>query len=167
MTYKEAQTEVSVLHRFRPVPPPPPFWHAVRMMSTMPAIDDVRKLSRALLEFHKMLIDAARDDYVRAHGIALSPSALLELLMGDSSFNWLQPLTQAIVAIDEAVANDEGEGIRAGVDKVSDLLAATADDPGSLAAHAAAYASESAAISMAEQRARTLLDVAKASLDTL
>src|SRR5450432_2950297 len=92
----------------------------------MSATDDVRKLSRALLEFHKMLIDAARDEYVREHGIALSPSALLELLMGDSSFSWLQPLTQAIVAIDEAVANRESESMRAGVEKPSDLRGRTA-----------------------------------------
>jgi hypothetical protein len=130
----------------------------------MSATDDVRKLSRSLLEFHKMLIDAARDEYVREHGIALSPSALLELLMGDSSFSWLQPLTQAIVAIDEAVANRESESMRAGVEKASDLLAATADDPTSLSAHALLYKEANAAISAAEQRVRALLDAAEASL---
>jgi hypothetical protein len=135
--------------------------------SAMSATDDVRKLSRALLEFHKMLIDAAHDEYVREHGIALSPSALLELLMGDSSFNWLQPLTQAIVAIDEAVANRENESMRAGVDKVSDLLATTADDPTSLSAHALLYQEASPAISAAEQKVRALLDAAQASLGSV
>ena len=133
----------------------------------MAATDDVRKLSRALLEFHKMLIDAERDEYVRAHGVALTPSALLELLIGDSSFNWLQPLTQAIVAIDEAVANHETEAIRAGVEKVSELLAATADDPTTLAAHTTLHSATSAAISTAEQRVRNLLRIAEASLGSL
>ena len=133
----------------------------------MSATDDVRKLSRALLEFHKMLIDAARDEYVRAHGIALSPAALLELIMGDSSFGWLQPMTQAIVAIDEGLANREPEAIRAGVEKAGDLLEASADDPTSIAAHAAAYAAESAAIGTAEEKVRVSLGAAKASLDQL
>jgi hypothetical protein len=133
----------------------------------MSSTDDVRKLSRALLEFHKMLIDAARDEYVREHGIALSPAALLELLMGDSSFNWLQPLTQAIVAIDEAVANREDESMKAGVDKVSDLLATTADDPTSLSARALLYEGASPAISAAEQKVRALLDAAQASVRSI
>jgi hypothetical protein len=130
----------------------------------MAATDDVRKFSRALLEFHKMLIDAARDEYVRSHGIALSPSALLELLMGDSSFAWLQPLTQAIVAIDEAVANKEDEGMQAGIEKAGDLLNAPLEDPSSVAAHAKIYAAVSKGIDESLEKVRSLLAAARASL---
>jgi hypothetical protein len=140
------------------------FWHAVRMMSGMTVTDDVRKLSRALLEYHKMLIDAARDEYVRAHGIALTPAALLELLMGDPSFRWLQPLTQAIVAIDEGVANKDEEAMRAGVEKAGELLTGTPGDPTSLSEQAKAYAEATAAIGAAGQKVRELLGVAEASL---
>ena len=54
--------------------------------------------------------------------------------------------------------------MKAGVDKVSDLLATTADDPTSLSAHALLYEEASPAISVSEQKVRALLDAAEASL---
>jgi hypothetical protein len=133
----------------------------------MSAIDDVRKFSRALLEFHKMLIDAARDEYVREHGIALSPAALLELLMGDSSFAWLQPMTQAIVAIDEAVAGREPEAIQAAVEKAAELIASSADDPDSVTAHATSYAAENASIGTAQAKVRAAMEAATFRIEKL
>lgn len=54
-----------------------------------------------LLDLHKTLLDAVRVDYEREHGRVESAGALLQLVVSDPAFDWLRPLSQLIVAIDE------------------------------------------------------------------
>ena len=55
----------------------------------------------ALLALHKTLLDHVRIEYEREHGRVENAGALLQLVVGDPAFEWLRPLSQLIVAIDE------------------------------------------------------------------
>lgn len=55
----------------------------------------------SLLALHKTLLDTVRIEYEREHGRVENAGALLQLVVGDPAFDWLRPLSQLIVAIDE------------------------------------------------------------------
>lgn len=59
-----------------------------------------QKLARALRELHRTLIEAARRDYDRDHGVSLDPGELLQRLTTDSAFGWLRGLSELMVDID-------------------------------------------------------------------
>ncbi|MBC8096315.1 MAG: hypothetical protein H7Y43_10920 [Akkermansiaceae bacterium] len=56
-----------------------------------------------LLALHKALVDSERVSYETTMGIIQSPNHFLQLLTKDPWFAWLQPLSQLIVAMDEAL----------------------------------------------------------------
>jgi hypothetical protein len=70
------------------------------------AVARVRALRLSLLALHKTLIDAERRRYERAHGRIESPHAALRLLLDHPSFQWLHPLAELIVQMDEHLAED-------------------------------------------------------------
>jgi hypothetical protein len=57
----------------------------------------------ALLNLHKTLVDSERVSYEQTIGAISSPNHFLQLLTHDPWFVWLQPLSQLIVAMDEAL----------------------------------------------------------------
>jgi hypothetical protein len=57
----------------------------------------------ALLTLHKALVDSERITYEKTVGAIRSPNHFLQLLTTDPWFAWLQPLSQLIVSIDEAL----------------------------------------------------------------
>ena len=59
-------------------------------------------LRDALLALHKTLVDAERVSYEQTIGAIQSPNQFLQLLTSDPWFAWLHPLSQLIVALDEA-----------------------------------------------------------------
>lgn len=61
------------------------------------------ELRESLLHIHKALVDSERVSYESTMGPIASPSQFLQLLTRDPWFAWLQPLSQLIVAIDEAL----------------------------------------------------------------
>ena len=63
-------------------------------------------LSRALLRLHKALLDAERLSYERVHGRIASNGAFLQLVLGDSWFAWLRPLSHSITRLDELAEED-------------------------------------------------------------
>ena len=69
----------------------------------------VTQLRHALLKLHKTLVDSERVEYERTIGKIRSPNHFLQLLTGDPWFAWLHPLSQLIVAMDEAL--DAGEAL--------------------------------------------------------
>jgi hypothetical protein len=73
------------------------------------------ELRRALLNLHKALIDSERVGYEKTIGEIQSPNHFLQLLTNDPWFAWLQPLSQLIVAMDEALDGEEPLTV-AGVD---------------------------------------------------
>jgi hypothetical protein len=75
----------------------------------------LQPLRDALLKLHKALVDSERVSYEKTIGAIQSPNQFLQLLAHDPWFAWLHPLTQLIVAMDEAL--DEKEPLTmAGVD---------------------------------------------------
>src|SRR5437588_8455803 len=62
------------------------------------------ELRQTLLTLHKALLDSERTSYELVHGTIPSPGAFLQLLINDSWFAWLRPVTTLLVEIDEALA---------------------------------------------------------------
>lgn len=58
-------------------------------------------LRSALLQLHKKLIDWAREEYSRDVAPVDNPYRFLSLLTTDPYFEWLRPLSEIIVRIDE------------------------------------------------------------------
>jgi hypothetical protein len=65
------------------------------------------ELRHALLKLHKALVDSERVSYEKTIGQIKSPNHFLQLLTNDPWFAWLQPFSQFIVAIDEALDAEE------------------------------------------------------------
>ncbi len=68
------------------------------------ARQQLQELREIVLTLHKALLDSERTAYELIHGPVGSPSAFLQLLITDSWFSWLQPVTTLIVQIDETLA---------------------------------------------------------------
>ena len=82
---------------------------------TMTVKQGFRRLRDDLLSLHKALVDSERVTYEQTIGAIPSPNHFLQLLTRDPWFAWLQPLSQLIVVMDEAL--DEKEPLTtAGVD---------------------------------------------------
>jgi hypothetical protein len=71
----------------------------------------LKEIRDALLHLHKTLVDSERVNYERTMGAIQSPNHFLQLLTSDPWFAWLQPMSQLIVALDEAL--DEKEPLTA------------------------------------------------------
>lgn len=67
----------------------------------------LQQLRPALLDLHKALVDSERISYEQTMGTVPSPNHFLQLLMHDPWFAWLHPLSQLIVAMDEALDGKE------------------------------------------------------------
>lgn len=64
-------------------------------------------LRLALLKLHKALVDSERMGYEKTMGKISSPGHFLQLVTNDPWFAWLHPLSQLIVAMDEALDAEE------------------------------------------------------------
>ncbi|MGB7767943.1 MAG: hypothetical protein WBN22_03715 [Verrucomicrobiia bacterium] len=76
-----------------------------------PEPEGIRKrlteLRHALLKLHKALVDSEKVGYEKTMGQIKSPNHFLQLLTRDPWFAWLQPFSQLIVAMDEALDAEE------------------------------------------------------------
>ena len=83
---------------------------------------DSQRLSSALRELHRTLVDITRAEYERAHLVTLGPGELLRLLTTDPGFEWLRGLSELMVDIElveDAAAPDKNEiapAVRAAVE---------------------------------------------------
>ena len=66
-------------------------------------LEPLNAVRHALLQLHKTILEFERERYEQLHGPIESSGALLQLLMSDSWFAWLRPLSGLIVQIDELV----------------------------------------------------------------
>jgi len=77
------------------------------MSENAPAPESFRErlvhLREALFHLHKALVDSERVSYEQNIGTIPSANHFLKLLTADPWFAWLQPLSQLIVALDEAL----------------------------------------------------------------
>jgi hypothetical protein len=79
----------------------------------------LKKIRDALLALHKALIEAERVSYEQTIGRITSPNRFLELLLHDPWFAWLQPISQLIVAMDDALEEKEAPLSEAAVDAMA------------------------------------------------
>jgi hypothetical protein len=63
----------------------------------------LEEVRHALLTLHKALVDSERISYEQTVGAIRSPNHFLQLLTSDPWFAWLQPFSQLIVSMDEAL----------------------------------------------------------------
>jgi hypothetical protein len=61
----------------------------------------LERMAAAARTLHKALIDATQRDYEKLHGRVTSPYTLFTLVANDPSFAWLQPMTRAIVELED------------------------------------------------------------------
>ncbi|MBE7386193.1 MAG: hypothetical protein F6J95_032985 [Leptolyngbya sp. SIO1E4] len=74
---------------------------------SIPAYQKLKTLRSLLLKLHKALLDAERDSYERIHGPIPSKGELFQLVIGDEWFEWLRPISQFIVKMDEALGEKD------------------------------------------------------------
>lgn len=115
----------------------------------------IQEVSRALRQLHKALVDVARAEYERTHGVVEGPGHLLQLLTKDAEFDWLRTLSEAMVDIDYLAdsADVDIDELRATVKYVDELIA---DPHGGDSAFAQRYAQAMSdpAVIMAHAHAR-------------
>lgn len=102
-----------------------------------PEHERLSELRRSLLDLHKSLVDSERVSYEKTVGKIQSPNHFFQLLTTDPWFAWLQPFSQLIVAMDEALDAKEPltkEGTEALV-KQAKLLLVTSEDGEGFAGH--------------------------------
>jgi hypothetical protein len=95
------------------------------MLASALAVARVRALRMALLDLHKAALDAERVRYERVHGRIPSAQAALRIVMDDPWFQWLHPLAEMIVQMDERLSDDrpmEVIDVEAFVDRIRGLL---------------------------------------------
>jgi hypothetical protein len=64
-------------------------------------VEKLEALAAALRAVHKALIESTRREYESRHGRIQSPYALFALVAQDPAFAWIQPMTRAIVEIED------------------------------------------------------------------
>ena len=67
------------------------------------ALQHLKVIRPVLLNLHKALLDAERANYEQRHGPIASSGEFLRLVLGDEWFDWLRPISQFIVQIDEVI----------------------------------------------------------------
>jgi hypothetical protein len=94
-------------------------------MTDKQRLSEVRE---AVLDLHKVLVDSERVRYEKIIGPIQSSNQFLQLLMSDPWFAWLHPVSELIVAMDEALDEKEpltGNLISALIDQTRRLLVAS------------------------------------------
>lgn len=71
------------------------------------ALQRLQQIRMSLLRLHKALLDGERSRYESVHGRVKSTGEMFRLVLEDPWFNWLRPISQFIVEIDEALAAKE------------------------------------------------------------
>lgn len=88
----------------------------------------LEEVRQALLALHKTLVDSERVTYEQTVGAIRSPNQFLQLLTTDPWFAWLQPMSQLIVSMDEALDGKEpltAEVVDASIKEANQLLVAS------------------------------------------
>jgi hypothetical protein len=67
----------------------------------------LRELRPKLLKLHKALLDSERATYEQVYGRIQTSGAFLQLVINHEWFNWLRPISQFIVQIDEILHSKE------------------------------------------------------------
>ncbi len=79
----------------------------------------LRKLRATLLQLHKALLDSERAVYEQNNGAIPTKGDFFRLVVDDQWFQWLRPISQFIVKIDETLSEKEPATLQT----VNELLA--------------------------------------------
>jgi hypothetical protein len=79
----------------------------------------LRKVRSALLRLHKALLDSERVVYEQTHGAITNKGEFFRLVVDHEWFQWLRPISQFIVKIDETLSDKEPT---ATLQRANDLL---------------------------------------------
>lgn len=74
---------------------------------SIPAYQKLKTLRPLLLKLHKALLHSERDSYERRFGPISSKGEFFQLVIGDEWFDWLRPISQFIVQMDEVLWSKE------------------------------------------------------------
>lgn len=105
-------------------------------VSEMPAAseDQLRRLDDArglLLRVHRALLEVERARYEKVRGRIANNSAFLQLVISDPWFDWLRPMAQLVLLIDERTSDKKSRlgatEAKALLDRARSLLKADAD----------------------------------------
>ncbi len=84
--------------------------------------NDLAKLDRArneLLRVHRALLETERMRYEKVHGRVANNSAFLQLVIADPWFEWLRPMAQLVLLIDERTSDKKS---KLGTEEASSLF---------------------------------------------
>jgi len=105
-------------------------------VSELPAAseDQLRRLEDArglLLRVHRALLEVERARYEKVRGRIANNSAFLQLVISDPWFDWLRPMAQLVLLIDERTSDKKSRlgatEAKALLDRARSLLKADAD----------------------------------------
>jgi hypothetical protein len=65
------------------------------------------RMAAAARTLHKALIDATQREFEKTHGRITNPYALFTIVANDPAFAWLQPMTRAIVELEDLAGRRE------------------------------------------------------------
>ena len=68
-------------------------------------LQSLRELRGMLLQLHKSLLESEKIEYERSHGRIQSRGEFFQLVLGHEWFDWLRPISQFIVQIDEFLSS--------------------------------------------------------------
>lgn len=71
------------------------------------SFERLRRLRALLLQLHKALLESERLEYENIFGPIRSRGEFFQLVIGHEWFDWLRPISQYIVQIDEATSSKE------------------------------------------------------------
>jgi hypothetical protein len=70
-------------------------------------LQTLRQLRSLLLRLHKALLESEREVYEQLYGRIASTNEFFQLVLGHEWFDWLRPMSQFIVQIDEFLSAKE------------------------------------------------------------
>jgi len=79
----------------------------------------LRRVRSALLDLHKALLESEKEGYERFYGPIRSKGEYFQLVISHEWFDWLRPISQFIVQMDDALSPKHP----ATLDQVQELLA--------------------------------------------
>ena len=116
-------------------------------------------LNRSLRELHKALVKHARREYEMEWG-QVDPGQLLQLLTRHPQFDWLHPLSEFMVDIDEILDNEivSAADMRSVFAQAKSMLSQSATEPSDFSEHYFAAMHSDPTIVMAHANVRRLLE---------
>ena len=80
------------------------------------------RMAAAARVLHKALIDATQREYEKTQGRITNPYALFTIVANDPAFAWLQPMTRAIVDLEDLAGRKQPAPVEAEVGRSRETL---------------------------------------------